>query len=248
MEPWKARCGWPGDSAGDRLQWGHGDGAVEEQESATDTHANFDRLQWGHGDGAVEEPATVDPTSPHCHRFNGATAMEPWKSTQRADRASRRWPASMGPRRWSRGRASAPRGIASRLDRLQWGHGDGAVEEARRPHPPHRDRTLQWGHGDGAVEEHAALRDMSSAYACFNGATAMEPWKSRRVGPACESRRSALQWGHGDGAVEERERAPEASLAGIVLQWGHGDGAVEERWRHAWQSSRMIDASMGPRR
>jgi len=39
---------------------------------------------------------------------------------------------------------------------------------------------------------------------CFNGATAMEPWKS--CGPAATPLTTVrLQWGHGDGAVEEVE-------------------------------------------
>jgi len=36
----------------------------------------------------------------------------------------------------------------------------------------------------------------------FNGATAMEPWKSG-LSPVVASRGFKLQWGHGDGAVEE---------------------------------------------
>jgi len=42
----------------------------------------------------------------------------------------------------------------------------------------------------------------ASISASFNGATAMEPWKSF----SCESvalALSRLQWGHGNGAVEE---------------------------------------------
>ena len=36
-----------------RLQWGHGDGAVEWSWGLASS-AFFSRLQWGHGDGAVE--------------------------------------------------------------------------------------------------------------------------------------------------------------------------------------------------
>jgi len=36
----------------------------------------------------------------------------------------------------------------------------------------------------------------------FNGATAMEPWKSLDLFPASDDP-MPLQWGHGDGAVEE---------------------------------------------
>jgi hypothetical protein len=40
---------------------------------------------------------------------------------------------------------------------------------------------LQWGHGDGAVEESNAGRDRRVANSAFNGATAMEPWKRARL-------------------------------------------------------------------
>ncbi len=37
---------------------------------------------------------------------------------------------------------------------LQWGHGDGAVEELARELGVSRQRVaLQWGHGGGAVDE-----------------------------------------------------------------------------------------------
>ena len=62
---------------------------------------------------------------------------------------------------------------------------------------------LQWGHGDEAVEEridNVAIFDVS---ACFNGATAMKPWKSLGE-QGIRQTISQLQWGHGDEAVEER--------------------------------------------
>jgi len=36
-------------------------------------------LQWGHGDEAVEEIAHENPRPRRTPRFNGATAMKPWK-------------------------------------------------------------------------------------------------------------------------------------------------------------------------
>ena len=63
-------------------------------------------LQWGHGDEAVEEPAGRDGFSPGPWRFNGATAMKPWK------------------------RPSLCENVVSTIS-LQWGHGDEAVEEVR---------------------------------------------------------------------------------------------------------------------
>ncbi len=44
-----------------------------------------------------------------------------------------------------------------------------------------RDR-LQWGHGDEAVEEGRAERGNSGGDRGFNGATAMKPWKRKRAG------------------------------------------------------------------
>ena len=62
------------------------------------------QLQWGHGDEAVEETRPVGEAGQDLRRFNGATAMEPWKTTD--------------------GKSSAS------TTELQWGHGDEAVEEA----------------------------------------------------------------------------------------------------------------------
>ena len=61
---------------------------------------------------------------------------------------------------------------------LQWGHGDEAVEEALADQAlgdwSHR---LQWGHGDEAVEEARVELRIAATGECFNGATAMKPWK-----------------------------------------------------------------------
>ena len=103
--------------------------------------------RWSRGRGAT----VVNITAHATHGFNGATAMEPWKRTARLPDLAGWRIASMGPRRWSRGRVR-PLLVAEPGVRLQWGHGDGAVEE--RALPVSRDTsTLQWGHGDGAVEE-----------------------------------------------------------------------------------------------
>ena len=113
------------------------------------------RLQWGHGDGAVEEDG-------------------------RSQKLLKVTPASMGPRRWSRGREYLSAILRPILDQLQWGHGDGAVEEFRRSAVLSGSITLQWGHGDGAVEE-IRIRIRIRIHS-FNGATAMEPWKSSASG------------------------------------------------------------------
>src|SRR5271165_6280325 len=93
-----------------------------------------------------------EPTSAK-HRFNGATAMKPWK----------------------RGRWFAGCSIG---------------------------RKLQWGHGDEAVEESWESNMANELQTRFNGATAMKPWKSFRL-LATVSTPQLLQWGHGDEAVEE---------------------------------------------
>jgi len=84
--------------------------------------------------------------------FNGATAMEPWKSHALA----------------SFGRQHVV---------LQWGHGDGAVEELAKGARAKDKALLQWGHGDGAVEEPLTSGCARGSEPSFNGATAMEPWK-----------------------------------------------------------------------
>src|SRR5208337_2841793 len=111
-------------------------------------------------------------------RFNGATAMEPRKSAGDVAGAPQLRTASMGPRQWSRGRGRTSSRIRRMRESLQWGHGNGAVEEGSVPVCSRRGlragvlsrpllggrgkragvlaargRLLQWGHGNGAVEE-----------------------------------------------------------------------------------------------
>jgi len=62
---------------------------------------------------------------------------------------------------------------------------------------------LQWGHGDEAVEEAQGSGGGTERSSCFNGATAMKPWK-RLVASDRRSLQVGLQWGHGDEAVEEQ--------------------------------------------
>jgi len=64
-------------------------------------------------------------------------------------------------------------------------------------------RRLQWGHGDEAVEEAVSFPGCGPSRFRFNGATAMKPWKRMcRIGISRLA--MSLQWGHGDEAVEER--------------------------------------------
>ena len=133
------------------LQWGHGDEAVEEDEAHHATAASY-QLQWGHGDEAVEEARGWVILVCDRHRFNGATAMKPWKSRSARSsglrRASFNGATAMKP--WKRN-GSAP--IGQRWYALQWGHGDEAVEEPSGEVLITFSHRLQWGHGDEAVEE-----------------------------------------------------------------------------------------------
>ncbi len=179
------------------------------------------RLQWGHGDGAVEET----------------------RSRRRRDPIRR---ASMGPRRWSRGRARSP---GDRARRLQGRFNGATAMEPWKRLPllvvSFRMLSLQWGHGDGAVEETGGLLSLRPKLKRFNGATAMEPWKSPDLQPLAITI-EWLQWGHGDGAVEESgslERKLAATRASMgPRRWSRGRVLakcvvrVEPR------------ASMGPRR
>ncbi len=55
-------------------------------------------LQWGHGDEAVEDSDEPEEGSRY-GRFNGATAMKPWKTGTPPTFSSTIGAASMGPRR-----------------------------------------------------------------------------------------------------------------------------------------------------
>ena len=73
MKPWKSTTALALATNTNKLQWGHGDEAVEEPAIVITLPVLY-WLQWGHGDEAVEEGATLS------------------HGTQRG-------PASMGPRR-----------------------------------------------------------------------------------------------------------------------------------------------------
>jgi len=219
MEPWKSHALASFGRQHVVLQWGHGDGAVEELAKGARAKDKA-LLQWGHGDGAVEEPLTSGRARGSEPSFNGATAMEPWKSVG--------------------GRAvciTNPAGF----------NGATAMEPWKRIARRSEQRLRIRFNGATAMEPWKRETQFYSVKGrpCFNGATAMEPWK-RRWNPSVLLPPRSLQWGHGDGAVEEK-RGQERPGTSIPLQWGHGDGAVEEspRSRPSWCA---LPASMGPRR
>src|SRR5208337_550344 len=127
------------------------------------------RLQWGHGNGAVEEIVSLPFASSVLDCFNGATAMEPWKRRMGLG-------CTVGQNRCFNG-ATAMEPWKSKLHRSL------AKSTIR----------LQWGHGNGAVEELRSAVIAKSVLGSFNGATAMEPWKSTRRSRICE-RTAPLQW------------------------------------------------------
>ena len=227
-----------------RLQWGHGDGAVEELRVGRLERSGLDMLQWGHGDGAVEEALREGQRRGLKGRFNGATAMEPWKSKNHIGGLSGKLTASMGPRRWSRGRGAMTAGERDRVDMLQWGHGDGAVEELKACSPVRRADELQWGHGDGAVEEPRAGEGHNRAPNGFNGATAMEPWKRSLRKSFCTVDIASMgprRWSRG------RADLPAGPLGGTA---GFNGATAMEPWKSTvpWPGSAAAHASMGPRR
>ena len=130
MKPWKRRSMARQHGRPVLLQWGHGDEAVEEYASCGATARLACRLQWGHGDEAVEESGSArSQADGRRMRFNGATAMKPWKRRSlpacRTDRAvGFNGATAMKP--WKR---AGDRDADLATEALQWGHGDEAVEE-----------------------------------------------------------------------------------------------------------------------
>ena len=114
-------------------------------------------LQWGHDDGVVERPRRGPAARPTSTSFNGATTMESWNGRRPLGRLASGGLASMGPRRWSRGKG--PTG------RNSWG----------------REFTLQWGHDNGVVERDFLARGANQGGESFNGATTMESWKGHHL-------------------------------------------------------------------
>ena len=130
-------------------------------------------LQWGHGVSAVE-------------RSPGAA------------RSVRAAPASMGPRRFSRGKREGHVWWTS-MTALQWGHGVSAVERCARSKADAMVRLLQWGHGVSAVESQPPHRLRQGARSASMGprrfsrgkaalATALAPASAASMGPRRFSR------------------------------------------------------------
>ena len=137
-------------------------------------------LQWGHGGDAVETRLPEGSTL-HPERFNGATAVTPWK---RASTFERRWNVA-----W-----------------LQWGHGGDAVETGvasgrRRPGSPGFNGATAVTPWKPLVAVTLAGGKAVTQRNRFNGATAVTPWKLH-CAPRSGRHSPVLQWGHGGDAVE----------------------------------------------
>ena len=226
------------------LQWGHDDVVVERRSILIE----FMRLLLSFNGAttmASWKGRRRTPIKICCPCFNGATTMVSWKGTHQLLSVSRlrrlqwghddgvvertvevghhvrRRAASMGPRRWSRGKAACSYAPGERLRHAsmgprRWSRGKG--QPRSRVHVV--SARLQWGHDDGVVEGEFQKRHPGATLG-FNGATTMESWKGGFLLLACPKQ--------------------------VVLQWGHDDGVVERILSTAC-SVQPINASMGPRR
>ena len=204
-------------------------------------------------------------------RFNGATAVQPWK--YRTGMRVRGQPgiASMGPRPFSRGNKSThlitSLGCGTSMGPRPFSRGNPGAAQA----PGLGGTTLQWGHGRSAVEIRPTAPDLAAPRRGFNGATAVQPWKSvalryhcsaacfrfngatavqpwKCTGRSCiPASRSFASMGprpfsRGNTAIEKVQ-----SYLANALQWGHGRSAVEIGPRSGAADRGARRASMGPR-
>ena len=146
--------------------------------------------------------------------FNAFTAMPvlQWSHGLSAmdTRSSRTYQTSESGLQWRHGLSAmdTPGCVrcASRSMYLQWSHGFSAMDTAANDLNDLRERTrLQWSHGFSAMDtlENSAKRKLMSA--CFNGATAFQPWiRGNRV--VILVTQVELQWSHGFSAMDTRHR------------------------------------------
>ena len=110
------------------LQWGHDAGVVEDH-VGHGAKALAYKLQWGHDAGVVEDAAEDGESG----ESPSAASMGPrrWGRGRlgRGGTVSGAMTASMGPRRWGRGRRDGTSNLLVRDDTLQWGHDAGVVED-----------------------------------------------------------------------------------------------------------------------
>src|SRR2546428_71162 len=89
------------------------------------------------------------------------------------------------------------------------------------------EKKLQWGHGEFAVDDETRFFRPYRKHRRFNGATANSPWMTREA-KGKPFTKGELQWGHGEFAVDDRlplgRRRPRVGW----FQWGHGEFAVDD--------------------
>ena len=217
------------------LQWGRDDGVAEKaaQREAGQPAPTL-QLQWGRDDGVAEK--CLQSRSTAC-----ATSQ-----------------ASMGPRRWCRGKEWLRSKADTAILRLQWGRDDGVAEKARLGGPGEiRSARLQWGRDEVSRKRSPGVCSCK-ATAGFNGAATMCRGKQAlHVLSAAEP--TELQWGRDDVSRKGRQRfticewfhsasmgprrwcrgkmrvTAMANLCHRWLQWGRDDGVAEkQRLRRAW--------------
>ena len=187
-------------------------------------------LQWGHGLGAVEaiparRRAVIRGRASMGPRLGSRGGVPGFRGNQRAGEAS------MGPRLGSRGGARQSCGDRRRATRPRRAILGISVQEK-----------LQWGHGLGAVE--AVLLDVSVARGNrFNGATAWEPWRLREVGRYVAILYASMGPRLGSrGGVCDRDKGAQEVLASMGPRLGSRGGH-----RTGGRRGAVSEASMGPR-
>ena len=185
-----------------RLQWSHDDVVVENFRGRLSNDSRS-VLQWSHDDVVVENARLAVSGSVGRYRFNGATTMSSWKTPEDEDN-----PYTILPLQWSHDDVVVENKIAmpeqSGWDLLQWSHDDVVVENDIRGNVAHgTPPQLQWSHDDVVVENPPPKPEPIVAHPCFNGATTMSSWKTRK-GRSRGGGMGGLQWSHDDVVVENQ--------------------------------------------
>ena len=164
-----------------QLQWGRDDGVAEEV-CPTIVLARGD-ASWGRDDGVAEEPEMPRGGRGAPPRFNGAATMGSRKRARRRDGLRGGTGASMGPRRWGRGRAR--RFASSRCRRPSFnGAATMGSRKSKTGSPSEgRGHVLQWGRDDGVAEEVIATL-LGERPMAPNGAARWGRGRGRLVTPA----------------------------------------------------------------
>ncbi|GEM_PF-857468 len=199
-------------------------------------------LQWGHGYSAVETLFKEIQQLPSVllQWGHGYSAVETYWSIALSAVTSR---ASMGPRLFSRGNLAGERGAAESSAALQWGHGYSAVETFWCEQV---DDSSHCFNGATAIQPWKQLPRIScrSGACSFNGATAIQPWK-RRHETWMQRNPSSF---NGATAIQPWKRSPPPRQAYLVQPASMGP-RLFSRGNNLWdfEGRNMPRASMGPR-